>query len=177
MSSGIVFAALLAGHWIADYWVQTDHQATRKGDTDNAGRRACAAHAGGVLLSQLLALLLVALSTDLGALGAVQLAAGLAVNTVTHYWADRRQTLEGLATALGKGGFYARGGAPHLDQAWHMGWLLPTALIICAPTAPWALAATGVCVAVLAFLDQISRIGCQARHRHGAPTVVLYHRS
>ncbi|WP_017590816.1 hypothetical protein [Nocardiopsis ganjiahuensis] len=177
MESGIVFAALLAGHWVADHWAQSDHQATRKGECGWEGRRACAAHTGGVVLCQLLALVLVAVAGHHeGALGALQLAAGLGVNALTHYWADRRHTLEGLARVLGKHGYYSRGGAPHLDQAWHMGWLLPSALIITAPSAVGALLLAAAALVVLALFDQFARIGRWEMNRTRRPQVVLYHR-
>jgi hypothetical protein len=66
--------------------------------------------------------------------------AGLAVNAVSHYWADRRSTLAGLARVAGKGGFYGLGdggvapagtGAYAMDQAWHVGWLVVSVLVMC----------------------------------------------
>jgi hypothetical protein len=69
--------------------------------------------------------------------------AGQAVSAVTHYWADRRTTLAGLAGRVGKGEFYRLGtprpdhddnptlgtGAYALDQAWHWCWLFVAALV------------------------------------------------
>jgi hypothetical protein len=71
-------------------------------------------------------------------------AAGLAVNGVSHYWADRRSTLAALAALLGKSQLWVLGsprpghddnpvlgtGAYALDQSWHLAWLVITALII-----------------------------------------------
>jgi len=62
--------------------------------------------------------------------------AGLAVNAVSHYFADRRKPLQRLAELWpGKISFYRTGeglatGAALLDQAWHYGWLFVSALII-----------------------------------------------
>lgn len=77
-------------------------------------------------------------------LSAAGVAAGLAVDALSHGWADRRSTLAGLAEATGKGEFYRLGapragrddnphigtGAYALDQSFHHLWLLVTALII-----------------------------------------------
>ena len=68
----------------------------------------------------------------------------LGVDAASHYWADRRYTLRGLAGRLGKSEFYELGaprpgrddnpclgsGAMALDQAWHIGWLFVAALIL-----------------------------------------------
>jgi hypothetical protein len=61
-------------------------------------------------------------------------AAGLTVSAVSHYWADRRTTLEQLAGRLGLRGFYRAGtglgsGAAHLDQSFHWLWLGIAALV------------------------------------------------
>jgi hypothetical protein len=153
----LIYAALLSGHWLGDHWAQTDHQATTKGERTRTGRRACAAHVATLTACQAVMLALVAVSEGGGG-GLVQVVLGLAVNAVTHYWADRRRTLEGLAHLTGKGGYYARGGAPHLDLAWHMGWLLPAALIISADLVG-AVLLTVLCLALLVLADQLSRVG------------------
>ena len=171
MSSGIVFAALLAGHWVGDHWAQTDQQATGKGAHGWAGRKACAGHVATLTLCQMAALALVA--TVEGGFGALPLALGLAVNTASHYWIDRRHTLQDLAVVLGKAGYYDRGGAPHLDQAAHMAFLLPAALIITAPTTAAALILAGVSVAVLFGLDLLARRGRTSSRQRDGIYVVL----
>lgn len=120
-------------HTVADHWVQTDHQAGTKGKPGRDGALACAAHVatytavngGGVL----------ALNRALG-LGLTWrgILVGQVISAATHYWADRRYTLEALADATGKGDFYRRGqdlgrGSYALDQSWHMGWLSVAALV------------------------------------------------
>lgn len=170
--TGTVFIALLAGHWVGDHWAQTDHQATGKGRHGWAGRAACAAHVATLTLCQMIALALVAATVGDG-FSALQAALGLGINALTHYWADRRHTLQGLAAVLGKGGYYDRGGAPHLDQAWHMGWLLPAALIITSPTAGSALLLAGISVAALFGLAQLARVGRSLNHRRDGAYVVL----
>jgi hypothetical protein len=106
----VVAVTLLIAHSVADHWVQTGAQAQGKGLPGRAGRRACAAH---VLTYTL---------TTATAVGAVWwlfglpvtwwgFTAGQVVSAGTHYWADRRFTLEWLCDRLGKGEFY-RLGAP-----------------------------------------------------------------
>jgi hypothetical protein len=69
---------------------------------------------------------------------------GITVDAISHYWADRRYTLEALAGRLGKLDFYRLGtprpdrddnpsigtGAYALDQSWHVLWLFVAALIM-----------------------------------------------
>jgi hypothetical protein len=141
-----VFAAVLASsmvaHNVADHWLQTAAQAEDKGLKGWRGRLACARHA--TVLTLTLAVVLAAVAAVTGMhLSLPAVAVGLAVNGVSHYWADRRFTLGQLADALGKGDFWALGvprtssdnptlgtGAYALDQAWHAFWLLVMALII-----------------------------------------------
>lgn len=165
--TGTVFVALLAGHWVGDHWTQTDHQATHKGLPGWAGRGACAAHVATLFLCQMVALALVAVAE--GGFPALQAALGLSIGAISHYWADRRRTLEGLAHLLqrnGKHDYYVRGGSAPLDQAFHMAWLLPTALIITAPTLFDAALLTTISVAALLGLDQLSRLGWLEARRH-----------
>lgn len=131
-----VAVGLLIAHRVADHWVQTGHQAALKGRRNNVGRKACALHVASYTAVTAL--------TVLALWGAFQLditwwgfAAGQLVSAVTHYWADRRYTLAGLAAVMGKAEFYALGapragrddnptlgtGAYELDQSWHWGWL------------------------------------------------------
>lgn len=140
-----VFAALYVAHQVGDHWVQTHRQALAKGQPGWPGRRACAGHMVTLTVTKATAIALAAavLGLQLAVAGVV---AGLAVDAASHYWADRRSTLAGLATRVGKGGFYTLGaprpghddpptlgtGAYALDQSWHIGWLFIAALIITA---------------------------------------------
>ncbi|MFJ6212168.1 hypothetical protein ACIQGZ_02350 [Streptomyces sp. NPDC092296] len=138
------YALLRAAADLADHWVQTDHQATTKGqhaDSDRghsaaAGRRACAAHCASLTAVQAAALLLGtrALGVRLRPSRAV---AALALSAATHYVADRRRPLQRLAEATGKAKFYALAdhglcGSYLLDQAWHHGWETAAALVAAA---------------------------------------------
>jgi len=120
-----VFGAYLAGHQVADYWIQTSAQASRKGMPGWAGRRACAAHVATYTLTLAGCLTLAAWRLALPVRPGWA-AAGLAVSAITHYFADRRTPLARLADTLGasvlpgKGEFWRSGeglasGAAHLD--------------------------------------------------------------
>lgn len=137
------FAALFAAHQVADHWLQTNHQAVTKGLPGWAGRFACARHA--VTLTAVMAAALAVTAVVTGARFSVPWTAiALAVNAITHYWADRRTTLAGLTERIGKGTFWRLGaprpgrddnptlgtGAYALDQSWHTLFLLVSALII-----------------------------------------------
>lgn len=129
----VAFVALYVGHVVADHWVQTERQAADKGLPGAAGRWAAARHVGWLTLVQGILLAIVVWRLDIHlALPAV--VAGLALNAVTHWWADRRSTLKRLAVLVGHGPFYefgpGLGGAYALDQAWHIGWLFIAALVM-----------------------------------------------
>ncbi len=138
-----VFAALYAAHTFGDHWVQTHTQACGKGAPDRFGRLACVRHVATLTATKAAALIAMQVVTGVW-LHPIAFAAGLAVDALSHYWADRRVTLARLAEAIGKGEFYrlgaprpGTGDAPHLgtgayalDQSWHVAWLFITALII-----------------------------------------------
>ncbi|MFJ9772684.1 hypothetical protein ACIRVF_15800 [Kitasatospora sp. NPDC101157] len=124
------YALFRAAADVADHWIQTDHQASTKGQHDHndgqsskAGRKACAAHVAAYTATQ--AGVLIAGTRLLGIrLRPAPVAAALAVSAITHYIADRREPLRKLADATGKGNFvrladHGMNGAYALDQAWH----------------------------------------------------------
>lgn len=84
------FAALYAGHHLGDYWIQTDHQAQRKGAAGRSGQVACLAHVVSYTITQG-ALLALVLSLGPGRPSAAQVAGALLLSAVTHYAADRRE--------------------------------------------------------------------------------------
>ncbi|MEU9117652.1 transcriptional regulator [Streptomyces sp. NPDC048483] len=145
-----VFIALFVAHSVGDHWVQTSHQSATKGHPGWTGRLADARHVATLTATKLALLLPVAalLGLRLSVLGLVT---GLAVDAVTHWWADRRSTLAWLAKVTGKTEFYGLGTTAHpahpvtadgkpaahlgtgayaLDQSFHHLWLLVAALII-----------------------------------------------
>ena len=122
--------------------------------------RACAAHVATLTLCQIAALAVVALYTD-AAFAVLNLVLGLAVNAASHYWCDRRSTLEGLAYALHRTGKhdYYRVGSAQLDQAFHMGFLLLSAVIISASDTVALVSSTALALAVLTVCAFVSRVG------------------
>ncbi|GAA1401506.1 hypothetical protein GCM10009639_43890 [Kitasatospora putterlickiae] len=139
----VSYALLRAAADVADHWIQTDYQASTKGQHDHAegqssaaGRRACAAHVASYTATQ--AAVLLAGTRLLGVrLRPVPVVAALAVSAVTHYVADRREPLRRLADETGKGRFvrladHGLNGGYLLDQAWHHGWETAAALIAAA---------------------------------------------
>lgn len=156
----VVYVALRVAHVVGDHWVQTDGQACAKGGPGWAGQRAALMHVATLTLTKTAVLATVDVVLGLG-LPTVATLAALALDAVSHYWADRRTTLAGLAAALGKADYYERGGAYPLDQAWHEAWLLVAALIIAAPAsaAPWIGAGALLGLAAAAVVA----------HRHATP--------
>ncbi|MFI1095118.1 DUF3307 domain-containing protein [Streptomyces sp. NPDC020917] len=138
-----VFAALFVAHSVGDHWVQSSAQSAAKGRPGWPGRLADAAHVLTLTATKVVVLLPVAVLLDLR-LSAPAVAVGLAVDALTHWWADRRSTLAWLAKVTGKSEFYRLGaprpgrddnpsigtGAYALDQSFHYLWLLIAALII-----------------------------------------------
>lgn len=140
---GGVYALLHAGHEVGDHLVQTDHQANHKGEPGWEGRWACIKHIATLTATQGAFLAFGCLTTG-ERLSGHRIAAGLAVNAVTHYAADRRDhgVLPKLAKKFawaGKDKFYALGdgkaapcgtGAYAIDKSWHIFWLAIAAAII-----------------------------------------------
>ncbi|WP_329330748.1 DUF3307 domain-containing protein [Streptomyces sp. NBC_01454] len=145
-----VFIALYVGHSVGDHWVQTSCQSADKGKPGWAGRLADTRHVLGLTLTKGLALVAVVLLLDVP-VTAAGVTIGLAVDAITHWWADRRSTLAWLAKVTGKAEFYNLGTGAHpahpvtaegkpaahlgtgayaLDQSFHHLWLLVAALII-----------------------------------------------
>jgi hypothetical protein len=138
-----VFVALYVAHSVGDHWVQTSHQSAHKGRPGWIGRLADARHVATLTATKAAVLLPVAWLLDLH-LSALGIVAGLGIDAVTHWWADRRTTLAWLAEVTGKGEFYRLGapraghddnphigtGAYALDQSFHHLWLLVAALVI-----------------------------------------------
>lgn len=138
-----VFVALYVAHSVGDHWMQTSHQSAHKGRPGWVGRLADARHVATLTLTKVAVLLPVVWLLDLR-LSVLGMVAGLGIDAVTHWWADRRTTLAWLAKVTGKGEFYRLGapragmgdnpslgtGAYALDQSFHHLWLLVAALVI-----------------------------------------------
>ncbi|MET8411092.1 transcriptional regulator [Streptomyces sp. NPDC005195] len=124
-----VYALLRAASDLGDHWIQSDHQATTKGQHDETegqssrvGRIACTMHVVTYTATQAAALYAGSRALGLG-LRPRRVAAALALSAGTHWWADRRIHLKALANATGNGNFYQMGGplggSYALDQAFH----------------------------------------------------------
>ena len=138
----VVFATLYAAHQVGDHWVQTGRQAAGKAAAGWPGRLACVRHVATLTAVKATAVALALTVTGLRP-GVLAVAIGLALDAASYYWADRRVTLRGLASALGRSEFFLLGAprdgqndAPHLgtgayalDQSWHIAWLFAAALI------------------------------------------------
>lgn len=150
-----LFAALYAGHTVGDHWVQTSCQAVEKaygppslGQTEvtRRGQLACLRHVLTLTLTKLVLAGAVVVAFHVK-LNVWQATAAVLVDAGSHYWADRRWTLERLARRrwINKGEFWDQGTdlvnsggrpVPHigtgkyaLDQSWHALWLFIAALI------------------------------------------------
>lgn len=142
----VTVATLLVAHEVGDHWVQTHQQATLKGgrgEQQRAGQAACARHVATMTATKAVMLGVASAITGVK-LPVGRTALALAVDAASHYWADRRYTLAGLADLLGKSSYYRLGapregrddnvtlgtGAYALDQAWHAAWLWVAALVV-----------------------------------------------
>jgi hypothetical protein len=131
------FIALQAAHNLADYWIQTSHQATNKGRFGNphenaVGRLACLSHVANYTAVSTGAVVGANAALRLG-LGWRGIAVGQLLSSASHYFADRRHTLRSLAARMGKLELYDSGegvasGSTVLDQSWHQVWLALAAL-------------------------------------------------
>lgn len=89
---GALSVALYAGHWVGDYWVQTDVQAREKGAQGPLGVAHCVAHVGSYVLTQIACVWIMVLVLVPGfGVAWWQTLAGFGVSGVTHYLADRRE--------------------------------------------------------------------------------------
>lgn len=105
-----IFIALYVAHGIADHWLQTDQEVAHKGRSDRSGQLACLNHVFTYTLATTLAVMAMDLVFSLH-LHWYWMLAGQLLSGATHYWADRRFTLQRFCERLGKGEFY-RLGAP-----------------------------------------------------------------
>ncbi|MCX5288733.1 DUF3307 domain-containing protein [Streptomyces sp. NBC_00183] len=138
-----VFVALYVAHSVGDHWVQTSRQSAHKGRPGWVGRLADARHVATLTLTKVVVLLPVVWLLDLCP-SVPGIVAGLGIDALTHWWADRRTTLAWLAKVTGKDEFYRLGtpragrddnphigtGAYALDQSFHHLWLLVAAMVI-----------------------------------------------
>lgn len=126
------FILLYVGHLIADYVLQTDHQAAHKADHGAAGWRANLVHAGTHVI--VCAAALAAGAALLGELHPTLWRAAVAVAWIgaSHAAIDRRRAIAWWMNHAHQAVFREHGGAAHIDQTAHITALAIAALIIAA---------------------------------------------
>ncbi len=126
---GTIMGALIAAHYLGDYFVQTHVQAANKGRRGTRlfnyiGRIHCLWHALTYTVTLGIVLLLVFDVSGVELTTQTQLImwSVLVLNGVTHYVIDRRWTLEAFARLIGKGDWIDNDpeALPKLDQAAHI---------------------------------------------------------
>lgn len=141
----VTAAALYAAHAVGDHWIQSDHQAARKGDPGRTGALACAAHVAGYTATTTAAVVAATRVTGTR-VPARALLAGQFVVAASHYVMDRRPWGRAIMRSAGRDDFAALGtprpgrddnptlgtGAYALDQSWHLGWAAVAALVTAA---------------------------------------------
>jgi hypothetical protein len=125
-----VFVLLFVAHLVADYAIQTDHQAAHKADRTAAGWWANLTHAFTHVVACAVALIVgeaclrglhpPTIRTDIA----------LAWVGVSHAFIDRRWPIARWMDSTGSADFRTRGGAQHVDQAAHILCLAVAALTI-----------------------------------------------
>ncbi|MEU4804373.1 hypothetical protein [Actinosynnema sp. NPDC023587] len=108
----LAFTAITPAHWLADHWLQTEHQVIHKGDHDWRGRWACARHSAVHVLTTIPFLLAAFALVDGVGVSITGLVAGQAWTFGSHYLIDRRWTVSAAARALapiGKARFHNLG--------------------------------------------------------------------
>jgi len=133
------FVALFVAHQVGDHWLQTPTQALTKGGAGWAARTACIRHVA-VLLAFKAAALLAAFAVAGLPVRPAWWAAGLGLDAVSHYWADRRSTLRALAAAFGPGkaAFFDLGTPrPGHDDNPSLGTGAYALDLICTKSVPW----------------------------------------
>jgi hypothetical protein len=128
---GTLFALLYVAHLLADYPLQTDHQAGCKAERGAAGWRANLSHAGTHAAVSAALLTIGALALDLH-IGLAVTTAGLAWIGATHSLIDRRWPIHWWMQHTRQAGFAQHGGAAHVDQTAHITAIAIAALAIAA---------------------------------------------
>lgn len=126
-----VFILLYIGHLLADYPLQTDHQAGCKADHGTAGWRANLTHASTHLATCALLLSVGVLVLDLH-IATWPALASLAWIAGTHAVIDRRWPITRWMHFARQEKWAEHGGAAHVDQTAHITALGIAALIIAA---------------------------------------------
>jgi hypothetical protein len=114
-----LFVLLYVAHLIADYVLQTDHQAAHKMERGRKGWTANLSHAGTHTVTTAAALAVGWAPLDL-TVSLPAAAAALAWITGSHAFIDRRWPVTWWMTNTGSADWISRGGAAHVDQTAHV---------------------------------------------------------
>ncbi|TGZ10264.1 DUF3307 domain-containing protein [Streptomyces rhizosphaericola] len=115
-----LFVLLYLGHLLADYPLQSDHQATHKADRTTTGWVAALTHAATHVATCAAALTVGALVLDDVALSLPVVAAALVWIGASHAFIDRRWPVLWWMRNTGSTAWIAHGGAAHVDQTAHV---------------------------------------------------------
>ncbi|AXI72869.1 DUF3307 domain-containing protein [Streptomyces cavourensis] len=127
-----LFVLLYLGHLLADYPLQSDHQATHKADRTTTGWVAALTHAATHVATCTAALTVGALVLDDVALSLPVVAAALLWIGASHAFIDRRWPVLWWMRNTGSTAWIAHGGAAHVDQTAHILALVLAALALSA---------------------------------------------
>ncbi|MFH8665276.1 DUF3307 domain-containing protein [Streptomyces anulatus] len=127
-----LFVLLYLGHLLADYPLQTDHQAAHKADRCTTGWAANLTHAATHVTTCGAALALGALVLDDVALSLPVVVAALLWIGASHAFIDRRWPVQWWMNYTGQASWSKHGGAAHVDQTAHILALVLAALALAA---------------------------------------------
>ncbi|MEV2261045.1 DUF3307 domain-containing protein [Streptomyces anulatus] len=127
-----LFVLLYLGHLLADYPLQTDHQAAHKADRCATGWAANLTHAATHVTTCAVALALGALVLDDVALSLPVAVTALVWIGASHAFIDRRWPVAWWMNRTGQASWAKHGGAAHVDQTAHVLALVLAALALAA---------------------------------------------
>ncbi|UIZ17600.1 DUF3307 domain-containing protein [Streptomyces sp. R527F] len=127
-----LFILLYLGHLLADYPLQTDHQAAHKADRCAAGWAANLTHAATHMATCAAALTLGTLVLDDVTVSVPAALVALLWIGSTHAFIDRRWPVQWWMSHAGQTSWAANGGAAHVDQTAHVLALVLAALALAA---------------------------------------------
>ncbi|MFE7139054.1 DUF3307 domain-containing protein [Streptomyces sp. NPDC057644] len=127
-----LFVLLYLGHLVADYPLQTDHQAAHKADRCAAGWAANLTHAATHVAACAAALALGVLVLDDVTVSLPVVVAALLWIGGSHAFIDRRWPVQWWMNHTGQTSWAANGGAAHVDQTAHILALVLAALALSA---------------------------------------------
>ncbi|MFF4063768.1 DUF3307 domain-containing protein [[Kitasatospora] papulosa] len=127
-----LFILLYLGHLLADYPLQTDHQAAHKADRCAAGWAANLRHSATHITTCAAALTLGALVLDDVTVSFPVVVAALLWIGGSHAFIDRRWPVQWWMNHTGQASWAKHGGAAHVDQTAHILALVLAALALAA---------------------------------------------